>query len=81
MKFVATQNSPVEAARLAGPRGDGKWHGFNYVYTAISTACQKIAQTNLHLSDEHVNAMAALGSGHEDRMKSMLWYLRDRGLV
>lgn len=76
-KFGPVIISPVEQARLAGPLGDGNWPGFDSVYTQISTACEKMGRNKqIHLSDDHVETMADLGSGHEERMKWRLHWLR-----
>jgi hypothetical protein len=78
----ALPDSPVEKRRKELPRGDGSWAGFGQVYTLISNACQKMAETKyIYLSDEHVEAMAVLGCGHEETMKAQLWHLRDRGFA
>jgi len=77
----AMPDSPVERVRKSLPRGDGRWPGFDHVYLKIAAACEHMAQTVLRLSDEHVTAMAILGSGHEETMKAEMWRLRTRGFV
>lgn len=74
------QDSPVEAARKAGPRGDGKWPGFGHVYAKIAQGCEKMGQHSW-LSDDHIQSMADLGSGHEERMKYRLHWLRTYGWI
>lgn len=75
-------DSPVEQARKAGPRGDGQWLGFSYVWSKIQEGCIKMAQDPyVHLSDDHVNAMGDLGSGHEERMKARLWWMREHNYI
>jgi hypothetical protein len=73
-------DSPVERARKAGPRGNGDWPGFSVVYRKISDAAERMGRTpRVALSQEHVETMAVLGSGHEHRMKTRLWWLRTYG--
>lgn len=80
--FDIPQDSPVEEARKAGPCGDGNWPGYSEVYRRIAAACDKMAVTPyLHLSDIHVDTMADLGSGHEERMKSRQMWLREYGYI
>ena len=76
------KDSPVEEARKSGPCGDGDWPGFNEVYEKIERACERMADSkHVHLSDDHIEIMADLGSGHEERMKSRLHWLRMYGWV
>lgn len=71
------QDSPVEKARKDGPCGDGNWPGFGAVWSKIQEACHKMARTkHVYLSDDHVQTMGDLGSGHEERMKYRLHWLR-----
>lgn len=75
-------DSPVEQVRKQLPRGDGNWPGYAYVYKNIADACQKMAETEyIYLSDEHVDAMAILGSGHEETMKAEQARLRMRRFI
>jgi len=74
--------SPVDEVRKELPRGDGQWPGYASVYARIAQACELMARTKyVHLSDEHVTAMAVLGCGHEETMKHELGRLRMRGFV
>lgn len=69
-RYLTAMESPVEQRRKELPRGDGSWPGFASVYKRISDACDVMGKTMyVALSDEHVNAMAVLGSGHEEQMK------------
>ena len=78
----ATQDSPVERRRKEGLCGTGNWPRYEHVYKKLARACETMAKNRyLRLSDEHVDAMAALGSGHEERMKAQLHHLRHRGFV
>lgn len=72
-------DSPVETARKARSRGDGNWHGFAAVYKKISDAAERIGRSSSRLSELHVDTMADLGSGHEERMKWRLHWLRTYG--
>ena len=75
-------DSPVEQRLKELPRGNGDWNGFPAMYALIAKACQEMAkQPYMYLSDEHVNAMAVLGCGHEETMKYELGRLRMRGFV
>ena len=74
------QDSPVEQARKAGPLGDGNWPGWESVYQKIWEAANKMGMTKyVYLSQEHIDTMADLGSGHEERMKYRLNWLRMYG--
>lgn len=76
------QDSPVEARRKELPRGKGDWIGWPQVYSNISRGCEAMARTTyVYLSDEHVNAMAVLGCGHEETMKYEQMRMRDRGFI
>lgn len=75
-------DSPAEQIRKQLPRGDGKWPGFEKVYDNIQAACHKMAASKAsYLSEEHIEAMAILGSGHEETMKCEQMRLRDRGFI
>ncbi len=73
-------DSPVEQIRKTLPQGDGNWPGSEKVYSNIQKACHAMARSNdTYLSEEHINAMAILGCGHEETMKAEQMRLRDRG--
>ena len=73
---------PVEQRRRELPRGDGNWHGYEYVYKQLDAGCMAMARASyVYLSDEHVNAMAILGCGHEETMKAEMWRMRGRGFI
>jgi hypothetical protein len=57
--------SPVEQRRSELPRGAG----------------DAMARTPLRLGNEHVNAMAVSGTGHEETMKYEMSRLRSRGFL
>lgn len=76
------EDSPTTKARKAGQLGDGNWPGFDDVYIKISQACEEMAKDHyVHLSENHVETMADLGSGHEERMKYRLAWLRTYGWI
>ena len=76
------QDSPVETRRKELPRGNGDWPGYSHVYANIAAGCEKMARTPyVYLSGEHVNAMAVLGSGHEETMKYKQMRMRQRGFI
>lgn len=75
-KFSPILPTPVEEALKNGPRGNGNWPGFDVVYRRIARGCQKMAQNkSTYLSQDHIDAMADLGSGHEERMKARLHWM------
>ena len=75
-------DSPVERRRKELPCGNATWPGYSKVYANISTACEHMGQMPyIRLSDEHVNAMAILGCGHEETMKYEQMRLRMRGFI
>ena len=74
--------SPVEQRRKELPRGNGSWAGFEHVYRNIAKACERMARAKyIYLSEEHINAMAVLGCGHEETMKYEQMRLRGRGFI
>lgn len=74
--------SPVDKALKAGPRGDGKWEGYDYVYDRIKEGCHAMAQEiYVRCGHDHIESMADLGSGHEERMKYRLAWMRIYGRV
>lgn len=73
-------DSPVEQIRKAGPTGNGDWPGFDAVYSRIAAVCEKLSRSQ-HLSELHEETMAILGSGHEERMKAHLEWLRMYGWI
>ncbi len=75
-------DSPVEQARKAGPCGNGDWAGYSHVYANIAKGAEKMAQNPYRrCSEDHVQAMADLGSGHEERMKARQMWLREYGYI
>lgn len=74
--------NPIEQALKAGPRGNGEWPGYDVVYCNISAAAEKMGRNpNAHLSNDHIETMADLGSGHEERMKARQMWLRDHNWI
>lgn len=75
-------DSPVEQALKAGPRGNGEWSGFSAVFRMIAQGAEAMARREyVYLSQDHVDTMADLGSGHEERMKARLHWLRMYGYI
>jgi hypothetical protein len=73
-------DSPVEQARKAGPCGNGDWAGYSHVYANLAAAADKMGRdAGFRLSDSHVDTMADLGSGDENRMKYRQMWLRQYG--
>ena len=73
-------DSPVTRRLKDGARGNGDWLGFDHVYQNLAAACEKMAQSqSYYLSDAHVDTMADLGSGNEERMKYRQMWLREYG--
>jgi hypothetical protein len=76
------QDSPVEQARKAGSCGDGTWPGFSHVYANIALGAEAMARNAYRrCSEDHVQTMADLGSGHEERMKARQMWLREYGYI
>lgn len=76
------RDNPVTEALKAGPRGDGNWPGFAHVYANIAKGAERMAQTKyVYLGEDHVQTMADLGSGHEERMKYRQMWLRTYGYL
>jgi hypothetical protein len=76
------QDSPVEQRRKELPRATGDWPGYASVYANIAKGCEAMARTEyVCLSDEHINAMSVLGSGHEETMKYEQMRMRNRGFI
>ena len=75
-------DSPVQTALLNGPRGNGDWPGWPEVYDRINSACYLMGlDPNVRCSEDHVESMADLGSGHEERMKYRQMWLRQYGWI
>lgn len=75
-------DDPVTQALKAGPRGNADWPGYAAVYAKIAAGAEAMARKKyVYLSQDHVDTMADLGSGHEERMKSRLWWLREYGYI
>lgn len=75
----------VEQVRKALPKGSGDWPDYNSVYSQLQKSCDELAKDiYLRCGSIHVEAMAALGSGHEDTMREALtickWALEDAPL-
>lgn len=67
------KDSSVEKRRKELPRGDGSWKGYSYVYSKLQDAANYLAQNDhTYLGDDHINIMAAMGSGHEETMKGYM---------
>jgi len=78
----AMPDSPVDVALRQGPRGDGQWPGFAKVYSNIERGAEKMATTpHVRLGQDHIDTMADLGSGHEERMKWRQMWLREYGYL
>ena len=76
------QDSPVDVALHEGPRDTSDWPGYKHVWNRVQEGCQKMAEApHVHLSQDHVDAMADLGSGHEERMKGRMHWMIDRGYL
>ena len=60
--------SPVEKRRQELPKGDWNWPGADKVYKRLAEAAYSFTG-HTHLGEDHVNIMAALGSGDEETCK------------
>lgn len=65
-------DSPSEIERKSGPNGDGNWAGYDEVWCKLQYAAHRMASGATYLSDFHIETMADMGSGHEERMKYRL---------
>jgi len=74
-------DSPVDRFLKAGPRGKGDWPGFSHVYGMIAAGCERMGRSSAYLSADHEMSMADLGSGHEERMKWRLLWMREYNWV
>lgn len=75
-------HSPIDIALRVGPRGNGDWPGWDTVYSNIERAAEAMGRSkHAHLSQDHIETMADLGSGHEERMKARQFWLRDNGWI
>ena len=64
------RDSPVEARRKEMPKGDGDWFGYDRCYDRLKSATEHLARSqHTRLSQDHIDMMAAMGSGHEETMK------------
>jgi hypothetical protein len=50
------------------PRGDGNWPGYAHVWDKLQEAAHSFTGYS-RLSTDHVDIMAAMGTGHEETMK------------
>ena len=74
------KDSPVEQLRKTLPQGDGQWAGFDHVYTQLQKAANHLAQgAYTRCSEDHVEVMATMGSGHEETMKGLMHKARVYG--
>jgi hypothetical protein len=65
--------SPVEQRQAELPKGDGDWPGAEHVWRKLQEASHYLAKNkHTYLSADHVECMAAMGSGHEETMKHQL---------
>ena len=64
------RDSPVEARRKEMPKGGGDWFGYDRCYDRLKSAAEHLAgNQHTRLSQDHIDIMAAMGSGHEETMK------------
>jgi len=81
-RYTVAMESPVQKALREGPRGNGEWAGYAHVYGKIAAGCEVMARNAYRrCSEDHVKSMADLGSGHEERMKYRLMWMREYGYV
>jgi hypothetical protein len=71
------QDSPVEKRRKEMPQGDCSWPGYEHVVLTLQIAASNLARGHYTcLSDDHIDIMAALGTGHEETMKYYVGFAR-----
>ena len=64
------RDSPVEIRRKEMPKGDGGWPGFDRCYERLQGAAKYLSRNKYtYLNQDHIDVMAAMGSGHEETMK------------
>ena len=64
------RDSPVEARRKEMPKGGGDWFGYDRCYDRLKSAAEHLARNQYtRLGQDHIDIMAAMGSGHEETMK------------
>ena len=64
------RDSPVEARRKEMPKGCGDWFGYDRCYDRLKSAAKHLAGNQYtRLGQDHIDIMAAMGSGHEETMK------------
>jgi len=74
--------SPVSQRLREIPRGNGEWPGYSHVYANLARGCEAMGRNvYVRLSEEHINAMAVLGSGDENGMKYEQARMRRRGFI
>lgn len=67
------KDSPVDIERKNMPRGNGDWPGYDYVYSKLQDAANHLANGHYtNIGYDHVQIMAAMGSGHEETMKGAM---------
>ena len=63
-------DSPVESRRMAMPRGNGDWPEFDKCYERLQRAAIYLSRSALtRCNQDHIDVMAAMGSGDEETMK------------
>ena len=64
------RDSPVEIRRKEMPKGDGAWPGFDRCYERLQFAAKHLAKNQYTWGgQDHIDVMAAMGTGHEETMK------------
>jgi hypothetical protein len=64
------RDSPIETRRKEMPKGGGDWLGYDRCYDRLKSAAKHLAGNEYtRLGQDHIDIMAAMGSGHEETMK------------
>ncbi len=74
--------SPTETRRLELPQGNADWPGYAVVYDRLQQAAYNLASNkSTYLSNDHIETMAVLGTGHEETMKYWFHVCLNNGWV
>jgi len=81
-RIIIPQDDPITQRLNDGPRGKADWPGWSEVYDMLSRASKAMGDSpHVRMSDAHIDVMADMVSGHEERMKYRLMWLRTYGWI
>ena len=79
--FAIPQDSPVERRRKEMSCGNTDWPQWDYVYSKLAEGAARMGSSPQRCTTEHVDIMAAMGSGDEETMKYYMHWLRTYGWI